>query len=46
MWQLCLAVAVMLLLAVWANDHGTFRYVCPQCGSTDGEHAEGCSWKD
>jgi hypothetical protein len=46
MWQLCAAVAAMFLLVYWANEHDRPRYVCPMCGSANGDHHKDCSWKD
>jgi len=46
MLGLCLAIALMFLLVCAGNDWARFRYRCPQCGSTNGDHHRDCSWKD
>ena len=44
MLELCIAVAVGFVLVYWWNADQAVTYVCPQCGSRNGDHAETCSW--
>ena len=42
-WVLVLAfMFAMVGFALWHQD---WHYVCPSCGSTNGEHHEDCAWK-
>ena len=41
----CLATFTVLIFIgmLWNFDNPT--YVCPACGSRNGDHADGCQWK-